>query len=126
MEDWIPFEEGKYLAERAFLVSADDRSVVLENPYIEIFKGRRGGLRLRGGGLIQNILMVELLEEHDHLDILIDLGSGYAYRLNAPQMQAGKVFSPNVRSSLRFVPCAPWQPLSPAEFEKQLAQLKPV
>jgi hypothetical protein len=126
MDDWIPFEEGKYLAERAFLVSADDRSVVLEKPYIEIFKGRHGSLHMRGGGLIQNFLMVELLDEHDHLDILVDLGSGYAYRLNAPQIQAGKVFSPHVRSSLRFVPCAPWEQLSTAEFEKRLSRLKPV
>ena len=45
MIDWIPFEEGKYLVEQAFLVTPENAAVALGNPYIEVFTSRSGKKR---------------------------------------------------------------------------------
>jgi len=121
--EWIPFEEGKYRVEQAFLVAPNDSAVVLDNPYIEISMGRMGKKRLQGVCQIRNILVVELLEDSDDLDVILDLGGEFKYYLEAPEIQGGKVFAPDVKSSFRFIPSIPWQKLSEAEFDKRLSRM---
>ena len=74
MSDWIPFENAIYLVERAFLVADDNTAALLEKTSIEVYTGRNGKKRLKGSGLVQNMLLVELLEENDDLDLILDLG----------------------------------------------------
>ena len=109
MTDWIPFGEGKYFAENAFLLSPTEKAVILENAYIEIYTGAGGKLLMRGRSFVRNILMIELLEESDDLDILLDFGQQHIYRIIKPEIKAGKVFSPDVKSMLQFVPVEPWR-----------------
>jgi hypothetical protein len=122
-DDWIALEEGRYYAVQAYLVTADGAAVALENPHIDVVTGRFGKRYLKGGCLVQNFLMIELLEDHDELDIMLDLGGEYKYLMEKPDIQGGKVFSPQVRSSLRFSPTAPWFKMPEADFEERLSQL---
>ena len=123
MAEWIPFEEGKYRVEQAFIVAPNDSAVVMENPYIEISMGRMGKKRLQGVCQIRNILVIELLEDSDDLDVILDLGGEFKYYLKAPEIQGGKVFAPDVKSSFRFIPSIPWQKLSEDEFDKRLSRM---
>jgi hypothetical protein len=122
--DWIPFEDGRYSVPEAFLMAAGNVAVALHNPYIEIFTGRTGKRWLKGGSLVQNFLMVELMEESDELDILLNAGEDFGFLMQSPEIQAGKVFSPSVRSSLKFMPTEPWQPLTPDEFRQLKSAMK--
>ncbi|MGA8282098.1 MAG: hypothetical protein WB853_14470, partial [Desulfobacterales bacterium] len=79
---------------------------------------------LKGGSLVQNLLMVELMEESDELDILLNAGEDFGFLMQSPEIQSGKVFSPSVRSSLKFMPTKPWQPLTPEEFRQLKSALK--
>jgi len=121
---WIPFEDGQYRVEEGLLITANGAAVKLEKAYIEIFTGRTGKRWLKGGSLVQNILVVELLEENDSIDILLDLTAEFKFILRKPDIQAGKVFAPDVQSSLKFMPTAPWEPVTPEEFRKIYAKLK--
>lgn len=118
MSDWIPFENAIYLVERAFLVADDNTAALLEKTSIEVYTGRNGKKRLKGSGLVQNMLLVELLEENDDLDLILDLGENYKYLMKKPNITAGKVFTPNVKSHLQFDPVSPWEQISESEFAK--------
>jgi hypothetical protein len=122
--DWIPFEDGRYRVPEAFLLTAGNTAVELYSPYIEIFTGRTGKRWLKGGSLVQNSLMVELMEETDDLNILLNAGEDVGFLMTSPDIQAGKVFSPTVRSSVKFMPTEPWQPLTPAEFRQLKSTMK--
>ena len=122
--DWIPFEDGRYSVLEAFLMTPGNAALELHSPYIEIFTGRTGKRWLKGGSLVQNFLMVELMEESDELDILINAGEDFGFLMQSPEIQAGKVFSPSERSSLKFMPTEPWQPLAPAEFRHLKSAMK--
>jgi hypothetical protein len=118
MSDWIPFENAIYLVERAFLVADDNTAALLEKTSIEVYTGRNGKKRLKGSGLVQNMLLVELLEENDDLDLILDLGENFKYLMKKPNITAGKVFTPNVKSHLQFDPVSPWEQISESEFAK--------
>ena len=118
MKDWIPFENATYLVNQAFLVGGDNTAARLEKTSIEVYTGRDSKKHLKGSGLVQNMLLVELLEENDNLDLLLDLGENYKYLMKKPNITAGKVFTPNVKSFLQFDPVAPWEPISESEFTK--------
>ena len=124
MKDWIPFEDATYLAEQAFLVAEDNSAALLEQTIINVYTGRGGKKNLSGTGLIQNILLVELLEENDDLDLILDLGGEFKYRLKTPEISGGKVFSPNVKSSIQFSPTSPWHQVPESEFDELFRQLK--
>jgi hypothetical protein len=124
MGDWIPFENATYLVEQAFLVADDHTAAILEKTYIEVYTGRDGKKRLKGSGLVQNILLVELLEENDDLDLILDLGENFKYLMKKPNITAGKVFSPNVKSSLQFDPVSPWKQISESEFSRLVNRFK--
>ena len=124
MHNWIPFVDGEYLVEQALLVASDNRAVVVEDVIIEVYSDKLGRRYLNGRGRVRNILMIELLEESDDLDLLLEFGEEFKYLLNRPNLQAGKVFSPDVKSALQFTPQQPWQHLPPAEFEDFLSRLR--
>ena len=124
MKDWIPFENATYLAEQAFLVAADNNAALLEQTIINVYTGSGGKRSFSGTGLIRNILLVELLEENDDLDLILDFGGEFKYRLNTPEISGGKVFSPNVKSSIQFSPTAPWHQIPVSEFDVLLSRLK--
>ena len=124
MSDWIPFENAIYLVERAFLVTDDNTAALLEKTSIEVYTGRNGKKRLKGSGLVQNMMLVELLEENDDLDLILDLGENFKYLMKKPNITAGKVFTPNVKSHLQFDPVSPWEQLTESEFTKLINNFK--
>ena len=117
MNEWVPFAEGEYVVERAFLVAADGSAVNIEDAFIEVFKNRLGKRQIRGIGNIRNILMVELLDDNDEIDLALDLGQEFKYMLKNPELKAGKVFSPDVTSAFQFAPRSAWQQMAEDDFE---------
>ena len=124
MDNWIPFGEGEYLVEQALLVADDKLAVAVDDVVVEIYADKRGQRHLKGRGRIRNILMVELLEDGDVLDLLLDFGAEFKFMLKDPNLQAGKVFSPDARSVLQFVPQTPWQEMAPEAFADLMAHLR--
>ena len=124
MSDWITFENAMYLVERAFLVADDNTAALLEKTCIEVYTGRDGRKRLKGSGLVQNMMLVALLEENDDLDLILDLGENFKYLMKTPRIIGGKVFSPNTKSFIQFDPVSPWKQISELEFTKLLNGFK--
>jgi hypothetical protein len=123
MSDWIAFEKGLYSISRALLVSPTCNAASLESPVLEIYAGRNGKTQMRGRGLVQNVLLVDLHEDGDRIDLLLDFGTGLYFVMENPLIQAGKVFSPKVRSLMHFFPKAPWIRLEKPDFDSRLRQL---
>ena len=123
MDNWIPFSDGEYLLEQALLLAGGDRAVSVEDVIVEVYSDQRGQRFLRGRGRVRNILMVELLEDSDDLDLILDFGEEFKYLLKVPNLQAGKVFSPDVKSALQFTPKSPWHQIQQTEFEELLSKL---
>ncbi len=123
MINWIPFSDGEYLAEQALLLAVEDRAVSVEDVIVEIYSDRQGRRYLKGRGRVRNILMVELLEDSDDLDLLLDFGEEFKFLLKEPNLQVGKVFSPNVKSALQFTPRIPWRQIQQTEFGEMLSRL---
>ena len=124
MENWITLGEGEYLVDQALLVATDDRAVAVDNVVVEVYEDQRGHRYLKGRGRIRNILMIELLEDSDDLDLLLDFGDEFKFMLKEPILQAGKVFSPDARSVLQFIPQTPWQQIPPDEFADLMSRLR--
>jgi hypothetical protein len=112
------------LAERALLLAVDERAVELEETVIEIAEGPGGRRRMSGRGRAPNALIVELLEEGHELDLLLDFGGEFKFRLPAPAIQGGKVFAPGVKSFVQFVPRSPWVPLAEADFNSLVTRVR--
>ena len=123
MENWIPFAEGEYLVDQALAIAPDGRAVAIENAVIEIFTTTGGQRHLKGSGRIQNILLVELLEDTDDLDLILDLGDEFQYRLEKPELQSGKFFAPDAKSSIQFRPSQPWKQIPPTDFATLMSRL---
>lgn len=117
MKEWVPFAEGEYLVERAFLVAPDRSAVTIEDAFIEVFTDRLGKRQVRGSGNIRNILLVELLDDNDEIDLVLDLGQEFKYRLKNPVLKGGKVFSPDVTAAFQFTPREAWRQMSEDDFE---------
>ena len=124
MTEWIPFEEGEYWVEQAYLISSDKSAIALENPVIEICKSPGGTRYLRGQGMVYNLLVVELLEDDETLDLLLDLGGEFKYFLPAPKVSSGKFFTPDIKSTLQFAPQTPWQQLTAEKFREEVQELR--
>ncbi len=116
MSQWIPFGEGEYGVEAIFLAAPDNTALSLENGVIEVYQDAAGRRRLRGKARVRPYYMVQLMEENDAVDLILDLGGEFKYRLPEPLLRAGKVFSPDVKAVLQFSPTAPWYRLSEAEY----------
>ena len=124
MTNWIPFAEGEYLVEQAFLVAPDGSAAALEHTIIEVYLNRQGQRYLKGRSRIRNMVMIELLEENDDLDLVLDFGEEFKYYLKQPELQAGKVFAPDAKSTFWFTPKSPWKQIPQNEFEELLSRLK--
>lgn len=109
--------------EQALLVAATDHAASVEEVIVEIYSDQRGQRYLRGRGRVRNILMVELLEDSDDLDLLLDFGGEFKFLLKVPNLQVGKVFSPDVKSTLQFIPKIPWHQIEQTEYEAILSRL---
>ena len=123
MANWIPFAEGEYDVEQAFVIAPDERAVAIDRAVIEIFATAQGVRNLKGSGRVQNLLLVELLEDADDLDLILDLGDEFKYRLKSPELQSGKFFAPDAKSSLQFRPSGPWEQIPQQEFEQLMSRL---
>jgi hypothetical protein len=124
MAEWVPFEEGEYWVEQAYLIASDKSAVALENPIIQVVQAPQGKRYLKGQGMVNNLLVVELLEDNETLDVLLDLGGEFKYYLTAPQISSGKFFSPDIKSTLQFTPQTPWQKLTADHFREEMQKLK--
>ena len=124
MHNWIPFAEGEYLVEEALLIAENLSAVVVEDAIVEVYADSQGQRYLKGRGRICNLLMIELLEDSDDLDLLLDFGDEYKYLLKVPNLQSGKVFAPDVKSVLQFIPQTPWRQLARDEFASLHSRLR--
>jgi len=125
LNEWIVFDEGRYLAERAVLVTRENTlAVTLADTVIEVYYDRRGIRYLKGSATIANHLLVDLLDETDEIDLILDLTGTFKYRLSNPQIRSGKVFTPDVHATLQFIPTEPWREIPEEGFEAYLSQLK--
>jgi hypothetical protein len=123
MSEWIPFEEGHYAVEDAFLLSPDFRAIRLHDTVMEIHTDRFGKKRLSGSGLVRNASLIRLLDEHDDVDLILKLSADFRYRLIRPDLTGGKVFSPEIRSTLQFIPTQPWQEIPAETYDFLLSKL---
>lgn len=121
---WVPFEEGAYIIKRAFLKGRDQNAVAVEKATIEVYKTRDGMRRLKGFGMIQPFLMLEILEENDELDLFLDFGGEFKYHIEKPAIQAGKALAPNVETHVQFHPSQPWKQVPRDDFETIWGSLK--
>jgi len=103
MAHQIFIEEGTYPAEEAFLLTAGQTGMVLEDTVIEVYPDGDNQRCVRGRARALNLSLVELLEDYDDVDMLLDLGDQFKYLLKAPTLKAGKVFSPDVKSIIHFI-----------------------
>jgi hypothetical protein len=125
MEDWIPFREGSYIIECGYLMGSGERAVTMEDGFINVYVDRAGKRQMSGQGYVRNVLMVELLEDGDEdPDLILDMGEGFRFLLKTPQIQAGKLFSPEVKSIVHFAPTGPLEHLSDEDFASRLERTK--
>ena len=124
MDNWIPLGEGEYLVEQALLVTEDDKAVAVDDVIVEIYADKRGQRHMKGRGRVRNILVVELLEDSDDLDLFLDFGDEFKFLLKEPNLQAGKVFAPDARSVLQFIPQSPWQEVVPDAYADLMTRLR--
>ncbi len=116
MEQWVPFREGEYLVEEAFIMAPDGKAMPLENSMIEVFEDEAGLRHLRGRGMGRAYHLTLLMEDADHVDLMLDLGGEFKYRMPDPEVHSGKIFSPDVRSIIQFGPSTPWEAISEADY----------
>lgn len=124
MAEWILFGEGLYRVERAVLLSKGGNGVEVEEAVIEVREDPRSGRRLRGRGRVRNVLLVQLLDEGEDPDLVLDLGGEFKYRLNRPEIQGGKVFTPGIKSFIQFLPRQPWEQVPEAEFNALMSRAR--
>jgi hypothetical protein len=117
MEQWIPFQDGEYWVERAYLVTSIRTATPLEEATLEVYTGRDGLRHMKGSAKVKNMMVIKLLEDNDDLHILLDLGEEFKYYMEYPELHAGKVFSPHVKAVVKFNPKKQWKQLSKEEFE---------
>jgi hypothetical protein len=123
MSEWIPFKEGDYIVEEAFLLAPDESAVLVEDAVIRVFQDRRGQRQMHGSCRVINALLVKLLDDHNEIDLVLDLGAEFKYLLKDPTLKGGKVFSPDVKSALQFLPKEPWEQIQEDKFESLYSRL---
>ena len=79
---------------------------------------------MKGRCMVRNALIVVLLEDSDDIDLLLDLGAAFKYRMLQPELKAGKVFNPDINSTMQFFPSKPWNNLTENEYDSLLSQLQ--
>jgi len=117
------FAEGRYRVERAVLLSADHTGMRSRTRWLKSSRIPRAGA-VCGRGRVRNALLVELLDGGEELDLVLDLGGEFKYRLRHPDIQGGKVFTPGVKSFIQFLPRQPWEPLSEPDFTVLMSRVR--
>lgn len=115
MAHFTMIEEGSYPIESAFLYTADNNAVSLEEGMIEVYLNGDNERRLRGSGRAYNRLIVDLLEDHDDMNLLLDLGESFRYVLDAPLVRAGR--SLDAMGLIHFAAESPVRKLDAKDFE---------
>ncbi len=111
--------EGTYIIEEAYIVTEDlARHVPMKDAFLEVQREPSNKLTVHGKATVRNASIVELLEEYEKLDIVIDMGEGFKFYLRNPIIQGGKVFSPNILSTIRFMPTESFELLQDGEYKK--------
>lgn len=123
MASHIPFKEGSYIIEDAYLVTPLKRSVHLTEGVLEVYRDGAGEKHMRGRAFVNNALMVALLEDEESMDLVLDLGPGFRYRLPQPLLQAGKVFEPRTCSIVHFAPSENLLALPDPDYEALVMSL---
>ncbi len=121
MAHFTMIEEGVYPIEAAFLYTDDHMAVSLEDGTIEVYLNGDNERRLRGSGRALNRLIVELLEDHDDIHLLLDLGESFRYVLESPLIRAGR--SLDAKGLIWFSAQSPLRKLEKATFEGLRSQL---
>ena len=116
MGHWIYIEEGTYVVDAAFLLTPAYIAAPLEDAVMEVYLDGTQERRVRGSGLAVSAHIIELLEDHDEIDLLIDLGDEFRYLLKSPVIRSGKALAPDVKSLLQFIAREPLQRLSNDEY----------
>ncbi len=123
MEHWISIEEGSYYVDEGFLVNPGNAAVALDEATMEVFLSGNVWRRVRGRGLAFNMQIVELLEDHDDIDVLLDLGGEFKYLLETPLIRGGRILSPDVKGTIHFTAQSPVRKLLPDEYAEIKSQL---
>ncbi len=116
MAHWIFIEEGFYPLEEAFLITPSYTATILENAIMDVYLDNKEERRVRGSGMAISVHIVEMLEDHDDIDLIMDLGEGFMYLVKDPVIKSGKVFTPDVKSQLQFQARGPLQKLNGDEY----------
>ena len=122
MAHYTMIEEGTYPIEAAFLYNADHCAVTLEDGMIEVYRNGDNERRLRGSGRAFNRLIIELLEDHDDMNLLLDLGDSFRYVLESPLIRAGR--SLDARGLVHFAAESPLRKLDGDAFETLRSRLR--
>jgi hypothetical protein len=122
MAHYTMIEEGTYPIEAAFFYTADHSAVSLEDGSIEVYLNGDNERRLRGSGRAFNRLIVELLEDHDDMNLLLDLGDSFRYVLESPFIRAGR--SLDAKGLIWFAAENPLQKLDGESFEELRSRLR--
>lgn len=116
MAHWIFVEEGDYWAESAYLITPGRTAMALEEVVVQVYLDGNNERRVKGQGMGFNLELVELLEDHDEIDMLLDLGGDFKYLLKTPTLRAGKLFAPDVKAKIQYIANGPLEKLSQEEF----------
>jgi hypothetical protein len=122
MAHFTMIEEGTYPIEAAFLYTADHSAVALEDGVIEVYRNGDDERRLRGSGRAFNRLLIELLEDHDDMNLLLDLGDSFRYVLESPFIRAGR--SLDAKGLIHFAAENPLRKLDGESFEEIRSRLR--
>ncbi|MCX7822356.1 MAG: hypothetical protein N2260_02790 [Syntrophobacterales bacterium] len=108
---------GTYIIEEAYVVTADrPRSgIALRDAFLDVEKEGNRTI-VHGRATVHNLSLVQLLEDYERLDMVINMGEGFKFYLREPIIQAGKVFSPKVESTMRFIPTDSFDPMTEEEY----------
>ncbi len=115
-----PFKPGSYIIEEAYIVSANslDAGVEISDSVLDVLLDPRGNTLVDGHGLVHNVSLVNLLENYQEFDIVMNMGENFCFYLRRPVINAGKVFTPGVKSILRFTPGDSFEHISDERFYK--------
>ncbi len=118
MSSECPFKPGSYIIEEAYIVSADslDAGVEITDSVLDVLLDPRGNAFVDGHGLVHNVSLVNLLENYQEFDIVMNMGEGFCFYLRRPVINAGKIFTPGVKSILRFTPGDSFDSISDEKF----------
>lgn len=115
---------GTYIIEEAFVVTAQEPrlGIALRDAFLDVEKEGNRTI-VHGRATVRNFLLVKLFEDHEQLDMVINMGEGFKFYLQNPIIQAGKVFSPVIESTMRFIPSNSFEHITEEEYATLLKSI---